>query len=178
MILAVIAGVILLFGFVVMFGAPYVPTLRSSRDDAMNLLGDVDGQRVLDMGAGAGPALCLCLPRLNQTIPRSHPAPQSAVYRFFVLRSLLYLRLDFSIVQFNHQLIAASHIIRTHYHLTALGYQRVATPQDCRWIKRSQCLPLPMQTLPRPLKHLLSTSVYTMVLSRSTIRRNTPATVS
>lgn len=46
--------VILLFGFVVAFGAPYLPTLRKQTDDALDLLNLKPGQTLLELGCGDG----------------------------------------------------------------------------------------------------------------------------
>ncbi|MCB9816970.1 hypothetical protein H6795_00335 [Candidatus Nomurabacteria bacterium] len=54
MFLIVIAAVILLYGFVVVIGAPYVPTLTQQQADALDLLALKKGQTVLDLGSGDG----------------------------------------------------------------------------------------------------------------------------
>lgn len=50
----VILTVILLFGFVVFFGPPYLPTLRRQTDAALDLLALKSGQTLLELGAGDG----------------------------------------------------------------------------------------------------------------------------
>jgi SAM-dependent methyltransferase len=54
-----IAGVviILLFGFVVLFGAPYLPTLKKQVDAAFDLLDLKPGQTLLELGCGDGRVL-------------------------------------------------------------------------------------------------------------------------
>jgi SAM-dependent methyltransferase len=54
--LLVIAGIIivLLFGFVVLFGAPYLPTLRPQATAALDLLDLQPGQVLLELGCGDG----------------------------------------------------------------------------------------------------------------------------
>ncbi len=47
-------GVVLLFGFVVAFGAPYLPTLKSQADTALDLLDLKPGQTLLELGCGDG----------------------------------------------------------------------------------------------------------------------------
>lgn len=46
--------VILLFGFVVIFGAPYLPTLKKQTDEALDLLNLKPGQTLLELGCGDG----------------------------------------------------------------------------------------------------------------------------
>ena len=48
------AGLILLFGGVVAFGAPYLPTLSERVDDALDLLDLKEGQTMLELGCGDG----------------------------------------------------------------------------------------------------------------------------
>lgn len=45
---------IIAFGFVVLFGAPYLPTLRKQIDDAFDLLDLKPGQTILELGCGDG----------------------------------------------------------------------------------------------------------------------------
>lgn len=54
MVLIIIASIMLLFGFVVLIGAPYVPTLRSQQQQALDMLALKKGQTVLDIGCGDG----------------------------------------------------------------------------------------------------------------------------
>lgn len=51
------AVVVLLFGFVVAFGAPYLPTLKPRTDDALDLLRLKPGQTLLELGCGDGRVL-------------------------------------------------------------------------------------------------------------------------
>jgi SAM-dependent methyltransferase len=50
---------ILLFGFVVFFGAPYLPTLKTQADEALKLLDLKPGQTLLELGCGDGRVLRL-----------------------------------------------------------------------------------------------------------------------
>jgi len=45
---------VFLFGFVVLFGAPYLPTLKKQTDDALDLLALKPGQTLLELGCGDG----------------------------------------------------------------------------------------------------------------------------
>lgn len=49
-----LAALVLLFGFVVAFGAPYLPTLRAQTDEALDLLDLKPGQTLLELGCGDG----------------------------------------------------------------------------------------------------------------------------
>ncbi len=53
----VITVIVLLFGFVVAFGAPYLPTLEPRTKDALDLLGLKSGQTLLELGCGDGRVL-------------------------------------------------------------------------------------------------------------------------
>jgi hypothetical protein len=46
--------VILLFGFVILFGAPYLPTLSKQQATALSLLELKPGQRLVELGSGDG----------------------------------------------------------------------------------------------------------------------------
>jgi SAM-dependent methyltransferase len=48
---------VLLFGFVVLFGAPYVPTLKPQADTAFSLLNLEPGQTLVELGCGDGRVL-------------------------------------------------------------------------------------------------------------------------
>lgn len=50
----ILIGIILLFGFVVAFGAPYLPTLKPQTEDALDLLKLKKGQTLLELGCGDG----------------------------------------------------------------------------------------------------------------------------
>lgn len=54
---ALAVGVVLLFGFVVAFGAPYLPTLAPRTRDALTLLDLKPGQTLLELGCGDGRVL-------------------------------------------------------------------------------------------------------------------------
>jgi hypothetical protein len=49
--------VVLLFGFVLLYGAPYVPTLHPQRQSALELLDLRSGQLLLELGSGDGSIL-------------------------------------------------------------------------------------------------------------------------
>jgi len=57
MIWFLVAAAILLLGFVVFFGPPYLPTLRRNIDSAFELLELKPGQTLLDLGSGDGRVL-------------------------------------------------------------------------------------------------------------------------
>ena len=50
----VVFAVVLLFGFVVAFGAPYLPTLKQQTNDALDLLDLKPDQTLLELGCGDG----------------------------------------------------------------------------------------------------------------------------
>lgn len=47
-------GLILIFGFVVFYGAPYLPTLSNTKKTALDLLDLRPGQIILELGSGDG----------------------------------------------------------------------------------------------------------------------------
>ena len=51
--------VILAYGWVIFFGAPYIPTLKQQRQDAIKLLNLKKGQTFIDLGCGDGGLLIL-----------------------------------------------------------------------------------------------------------------------
>lgn len=53
-IIATIFITVMLFGFVVLFGAPYLPTLRKQTEIALDLLEVKEGMRILELGSGDG----------------------------------------------------------------------------------------------------------------------------
>lgn len=53
-LLLVLALIVMIFGFVVLFGAPYLPTTKKQIDTALELLDLKKGQRLLELGAGDG----------------------------------------------------------------------------------------------------------------------------
>lgn len=55
--LVVLGIIILLFGFVVLFGAPYVPTLNLQVKTALKLANLKPGQHLLELGCGDGKVL-------------------------------------------------------------------------------------------------------------------------
>lgn len=50
----VLCGIVILFGFVVAFGAPYLPTKRRQIEAALDLLDLQPGQTLLELGCGDG----------------------------------------------------------------------------------------------------------------------------
>ncbi len=57
LIVVLALGLILLFGFVVLFGAPYVPTLKASTEDIFDLLQLEPGDHLVELGSGDGRVL-------------------------------------------------------------------------------------------------------------------------
>lgn len=53
----ILAAVVLLFGFVVMFGAPYLPVLSTQKEEALDMLALRPGQTMLELGCGDGRVL-------------------------------------------------------------------------------------------------------------------------
>lgn len=53
-LMSVASVLILLFGFVVLFGAPYLPTLTKQQSEAIKLLDLKPGQQLLELGSGDG----------------------------------------------------------------------------------------------------------------------------
>jgi hypothetical protein len=53
-IFIIAATIIFIFGFVVLFGAPYVPTLNKQQVSALKLLDLKPGQTLLELGSGDG----------------------------------------------------------------------------------------------------------------------------
>lgn len=51
------AAIVLLFGFVVLFGAPYLPVLSKQKATALDLLGLKPGETLLELGSGDGRVL-------------------------------------------------------------------------------------------------------------------------
>lgn len=54
MIELIVGGVILIFGFVVFFGAPYLPTFNKVQNTALDLLDLKPGQTLIELGSGDG----------------------------------------------------------------------------------------------------------------------------
>lgn len=59
---------ILVFGFVVAFGAPYLPTLHKQTAAALDLLDLQRGERLLELGCGDGRVLCAAAKRGWQVV--------------------------------------------------------------------------------------------------------------
>lgn len=57
LLILISVGVIFLFGFVILFGAPYVPTLKKTKLEALDMLDLKPGQRLLELGSGDGRVL-------------------------------------------------------------------------------------------------------------------------
>lgn len=58
LVLGIVAiWLILLFGFVIFFGAPYLPTLRVQKEAALDLLDLEPGQTLTELGSGDGTML-------------------------------------------------------------------------------------------------------------------------
>lgn len=53
-LLIIVGVVVVLFGMVVLFGPPYLPTLRKQIDSALDLLDLQPGQTLLELGSGDG----------------------------------------------------------------------------------------------------------------------------
>lgn len=53
-LVAFLGGIVLLFGFVLLFGAPYLPTLKKQTEGALDLLELKKGQTLLELGCGDG----------------------------------------------------------------------------------------------------------------------------
>ncbi len=57
MILGLITVIILAFGFVLLFGAPYLPTMGTQQQKALKLVNLKKGQTLLELGCGDGRVL-------------------------------------------------------------------------------------------------------------------------
>lgn len=53
-VLIIILALVLIFGFVVFFGAPYLPTMRRQTQEALDMLDLKKGQILLELGSGDG----------------------------------------------------------------------------------------------------------------------------
>jgi SAM-dependent methyltransferase len=54
MIFLILVSIVIVFGLVVLIGAPYVPTLASQQREAIQLLSLQKGKTILDLGSGDG----------------------------------------------------------------------------------------------------------------------------
>lgn len=62
-LLLLVCVVIVFFGFVLLFGAPYLPTLQKQTDTALSLLDLQPGQTLLELGSGDGRVLAAAAER-------------------------------------------------------------------------------------------------------------------
>lgn len=62
-LLAVLLLVLLCFAFVVLYGAPYVPTLRKQIQTSLDILELSEGQTLLELGSGDGRVLLAAVKR-------------------------------------------------------------------------------------------------------------------
>jgi len=67
-LLLVILAVVCLFGMVVLFGAPYLPTLSVQTELGLDMLGLKPGQTLLELGSGDGRVLRVAAKRGLQVI--------------------------------------------------------------------------------------------------------------
>jgi hypothetical protein len=67
-LLLVILAVVCLFGMVVLFGAPYLPTLGVQTELGLDMLGLKPGQTLLELGSGDGRVLRVAAKRGMQVI--------------------------------------------------------------------------------------------------------------
>ncbi len=58
----------MLFGFVLLFGAPYLPTLRGQKETALDMLDLKPGQTMLELGCGDGRMLAAAARRGIQAV--------------------------------------------------------------------------------------------------------------
>ena len=63
MIFSVLGGLVVLFGFVLLYGAPYLPTQRKQAEIALDLLDLKKGQTLYELGCGDGRVLKLAAKR-------------------------------------------------------------------------------------------------------------------
>ena len=61
--LVIIVALILIFSFVILFGAPYLPTLKKRAEDAFDLLNLKPGQTMVELGSGDGRMLRMAAER-------------------------------------------------------------------------------------------------------------------
>lgn len=63
LVVFIILAVILIFSFVILFGAPYLPTLKNRAEDAIKLLDLKSGQTLVELGSGDGRILRMAAER-------------------------------------------------------------------------------------------------------------------
>lgn len=59
----VVSALVIIFGFVVFFGAPYLPTLKQQQQTALDLLNLKPGQTLLELGCGDGAVMLVAAQR-------------------------------------------------------------------------------------------------------------------
>lgn len=52
--LVALGGILFLFAFVILFGAPYLPTLKKQQQEALDMLDLKEGQTLVELGSGDG----------------------------------------------------------------------------------------------------------------------------
>lgn len=67
-LLLVLLAAVMLFGFVVFFGPPYLPTLRGNMDTALDMLELNPGETMLELGSGDGRVLVAAARRGAQVV--------------------------------------------------------------------------------------------------------------
>ena len=67
-LLLIVIGLVFCFGFVVLFGAPYVPTMTKQVDTALDLLGPSHKRTLLELGCGDGKVLIAAAARGYEVI--------------------------------------------------------------------------------------------------------------
>ena len=63
LLVLIVIAFILIFSFVILFGAPYLPTLKKRAEDAFELLDLKPGQTLLELGSGDGRMLKMAAKR-------------------------------------------------------------------------------------------------------------------
>ena len=94
LVLVTICALVVLFGFVVLFGAPYLPTLGRQAETAIELLKLKKGDRLLELGAGDGTVALVALQKgISVTAIEINPLLCVVIYlRTFRYRSKIRIR--------------------------------------------------------------------------------------